>query len=676
MKVEDIRNIAFIGHGDSGKTSLTESILYKVKATTRLGEVSDGTTVCDFEHDEKERKHSIDCGFVFCKFRDKLFNIIDTPGYPDFIGEAISGVSAADTACVAINASSGIMVNTRKLWEQAERLNLPKIIVLTKIDLPNIDFEGLLKSIQEVFGERCLAVNYPSGLGPELKGVYNLLDLKQGLPENIRPLREKLVEHIVEIDDNLMSEYLEGVELTEQGLANALRLSILKKKLVPILITSIRQDVGVGEFIDFVERYLPSPQDVGSKIAYSDDKKEEVFEPKTDVPFSAYVFKCVSDPFVGKLSYIRLYSGHLLADGSVFNPRSGKTERLGKLFKVFGREQRPITETFCGDIVVVPKIEDINIGDTLFSANKRCRFDEVKFPQPMVSLAVEPKSKGDEQRLSLALNKLSQSDPSFKVIRDRQTVELVITGMSNLHLDVMLNRLKRKYDVHLNTKQPKIPYKETILDKSEASYKHKKQTGGRGQYGEVYLKLEPLARGEGFKFSDELFGGSIPNQYVPAVEKGVKEIMERGILALYQIVDMHVTVYDGSYHEVDSSEASFKIAASKAFQAAFARARPVLLEPIVNLEVVTPSEYTGQITGDLNSRRGRITGMDTAGGQQIIKATIPLAEITNYSTELRSITAGESHYSIEFSHYDVVPHKIQEAIIARSKPQQEKEEEE
>ncbi|MFH0888491.1 MAG: elongation factor G [Planctomycetota bacterium] len=678
MKIEDIRNIAFIGHGDTGKTSLTELILYKTKSSSRLGEISDGTTICDYEPDEKERKYSIDCGLVYCKWEDKHINIIDTPGYPDFIAEAISGLSAVDTACVTINASSGVMVNTRKMWEQATHLNIPKIIIVSKIDTPNINFEGIINSIKEVFGENCLPVNYPIGTGVELKGIKNIFNLSEELAPELKPLREKLIEAIVEVNDVLLNKYLDGKEISESELTDAFRLAILKGKVIPILATSVRNEIGVDELLNFVVKYLPSPKDRGDRIAYgtnATDKKEEPIKPDSNGLFSAYVFKCVSDPFVGKLSYLRVYSGNLEMDTPLYNPRTKKSEKFGKIFKIFGKDHKPIEKAFCGDIVVIPKLDDIIIGDTVFNIEKPFRFADVKFPQPMVSLAAEPKSKGDEQRLSLALTKMSLSDPSFKVVRDRQTNELVISGVSNLHIDIILNRLKRKYDVQLDTKQPRIPYRETILTKGDASYKHKKQSGGRGQYGEVYLKVEPLQRSEGFKFVDEIFGGSIPNQYLPAIEKGVRELMDRGIIARYPVVDIQVIVYDGSYHEVDSSEAAFKIAGSKAFQLAFIQAKPVLIEPIVNIEITIPPTYTGNITGDLNSRRGRITGMDTSGGQQIIRATIPLAEISNYSTELRSITAGEAHYTIEFSHYDVVPHKIQESIIARTKSPDEKEEE-
>jgi len=678
MKVEDTRNIALIGHGDSGKTSLVELILFKAKATTRLGEISDGTTVCDSEPDEKDGKHSIDCGLAYCKWKDRSFNIIDTPGYPDFAAEAISGLSAADAAFVAINALSGIMVNTRKMWDHATNLNVPKAIVITKLDIPNVNFEEMLTSIREAFGDKCLLVNNPVGAGTDFSAVSNLLDPPDKLTPELKKLRDQLIEAVVEVNDTLLNKYLDGKEISEAEITEAFRLAILKGKVIPVLATSMRKDAGVNELMDFIVKYMPSPVDRGARAALStakDDKTEESFQPIEGGVFSAYMFKCVSDPFVGRLSYLRLYSGSLDATGSLYNPRTKKSERFMKLFKIFGKEQRPIDKAFCGDIVVVPKLEDVNIGDTVFTVEKAFRFPEVKFPQPMVSLAAEPKSKGDEQRLSVALNKMSQSDPAFKVLRDRQTHELVITGMSSLHIDVLLNRLKNKYDVQLNTKQPKIPYKETILAKSAASHKHKKQSGGRGQYGEVYMRLEPLPRSEGFKFVDEIFGGSIPSQYLPAIEKGVQEVLEKGIIAGCQVVDVQVTVYDGSYHEVDSSEAAFKIAGGKAFKAAFMLGKPALLEPIVNIEINTPSKYMGDITGDLNSRRGRITGMDTSGGQQIIKATIPLGEIANYSTELRSITAGEASYSIEFSHYDAVPHKVQEAIVAKSKPQEEKEEE-
>lgn len=688
MKPDAIRNIAFIGHGDAGKTSIVEAMLHKAGATSRLGDVSEGSAVCDYEPDEKERKNSIDCGIVYCTWKVTQLNIIDTPGYPDFIGEAISGLNAVDGAFLAINASSGIMVNTRKIWEQAVKINIPRAIIITKLDMENIKLDELLAAVRESFGDRCLLATLPvsdSGIttGAGMQKVISLTEEKPADKE-AAAYYEKLLEAVVEIDDNLMNKYLDGKEITPAEFQAALKASILQAKVIPVLCTSYRKQLGVDELLDFVIKFMPSPADMPPRPALDASNApisgtasglaEVKVAPTEGGPLTAYAFKIVSDPFVGKISYLRIYSGVISADSSVYNVRAKKSERYGKMFKIFGKEQRPIDKTGCGDIIMIPKLEEAQICDTLGLQNNPVRFPEIKFPTPMVSLSVEPKSKGDEQRLSLALSKMVASDPAFKVTRDHQTNELVITGMSNLHLDIVMGRLKRKFDVQINTKQPKIPYKETVSQPAEGHHKHKKQTGGRGQYGEVYLKIEPLPRGTGFEFANELFGGSVPSQYVPAVEKGVKEVLERGVIAGYPVVDVKVIIFDGSYHEVDSSEASFKIAASKAFKTGVMAAKPSLLEPIVNIEVTVPSKYMGDITGDLNSRRGRITGMDTIAGQQIIKATVPLGEIASYSTELRSITAGEGHYAIDFSHYDIVPFKTQEAIIAKNKPKEEKEE--
>ncbi|MFA5795224.1 MAG: elongation factor G [Candidatus Brocadiia bacterium] len=680
MKPSEIRNVSFIGHGDGGKTSLVEAMLHKAGATNRLGDVGEGSAVCDFEPDEKERKNSLDCGIVYCNWKGLLFNLIDTPGYPDFIGEAISGLSASDMSFLAINASSGVMVNTRKMWEQAVKKEMPRAIVINKMDMENIKFDELMASIQESFGDRCMPVFLPltdSGIGggSAMKRIISITDERPKDIKDVATYYEKLLEAVVEIDDALLNKYLDGKEVTESEFQAAFKESILKAKVIPVLVTSYRRNLGIQEFLDFVAKYVPSPADMPSKTALDQAGKDVKVEANEAGPLVGFVFKVISDPFVGKITYIRLYSGTITADSSIYNARTKKSERYGKIFKVFGKEQRSVDKAIAGDIIIIPKLEDSQICDTLCQQNNLVKMPDIKFPTPMVSLSVEPKSKGDEQRLSTSLAKMVASDPAFKVVRDHQTSEMVITGMSNLHLDIIMGRLKRKFDVQINTKQPKIPYKETIAQPSEGHHKHKKQSGGRGQYGEVYLKLEPLTRGAGFEFANELFGGSVPSQYVPAVEKGIKEVLERGVIAGYHVVDVKVTIFDGSYHDVDSSEASFKIAGSKAFKTGFMAAKPSLLEPIVNIEITVPSKYMGDITGDLNSRRGRITGMDTVSGQQVIKATVPLGEIASYSTELRSITAGEGHYSIEFSHYDLVPFKIQEAIIAKNKPKEEKEDE-
>lgn len=702
---KDIKNIALVGHGDSGKTSLAETLLFKTKATSRQGDVEAGTAILDYESDEKERKNSIDCALAYTTWQNKIINILDTPGYPDFIGEAISALTAVETAFICINALSGIMVNTRKMWEHVTKRNLLKAIIITKVDLENTHYLDLVKSIQEAFGSNCLPFNLPVSSeaadktgGPGTDQVINLLVTPiDKVPENIRKVvqkhKEKLVEQVVENNDALLNDYLGGKEIAVNDLEAAFIQAIREGKLVPILTVSNPKQIGIEDLLNFITQYLPSPADVPVQPGINPDKQpikgkktssdlpadeatpaEVKLEAKPDAPFSAQVFKCVSDPFVGKIAFFRIFSGTIKSDQSIYNPRTKKAERFSKLFKPFGKEQRAITNAVCGDIINVTKIENIAISDTLCPEKAQIKYPNLGFPQAMVSLAVEPKSKKDEQRLSLGLSKLAESDPVFKITRDRQTNELVITGMSNLHLDVILGRLKKRFDVHVNTKPPKIPYKETIMVKAEGHHKHKKQTGGHGQYGEVYMRLEPLARGSGFEFADEIFGGAIPTQYVPAVEKGVRELLDKGIIAGYPVVDLKAVVHDGSCHDVDSSEAAFKIAGSKAFQNAFKKAKAILLEPIVNIEITIPTKYMGDIAGDLNSRRGRIMGMDTSATQQVIKAIVPLGEIVSYSNQLRSITAGEGHYGIEFSHYEVVPQKIQEIIIARSKTKTEEKE--
>jgi elongation factor G len=690
----DIKNIALVGHGDSGKTSLAESLLFKTGATSRLGEVDAGTGIFDYEPDEKERKNSIDCALAYTSWQNKVINILDNPGYPDFIGEAIAALTAVETALVCINALSGIMVNTRKMWEQVTKHKLARAIVITKIDLDNVNYPELLQAIRETFGEHCLPFNIPLGSdgkmsGPGIDNVINLLlTPPDKIPATARDIaqshKEKLVERIVESNDALLADYLGGKEIALNDLETNLIQAIRQGKIVPILTVSNNKQVGIEDLLNFIVKYLPSPAEVPARVGINPEATakdaqtplgepsgkpppEVKLEPKPEAAFSAQVFKCVSDPFVGKIALFRVFSGTINVDQSVYNSRTRKTERFSKLFKPMGKEQRPVTQAVAGDILNVTKIEDIAISDTLCAANTPIKYPALTFPQPMVALAVEPKSKSDEQRLSLALVKLADSDPVIKVTRDQQTNELVITGMSSLHLDIILGRLKRRYEVQVNTKPPKIPYKETVSIKAEGHHKHKKQTGGHGQYGEVYLRVEPLPRGSGFTFANEIFGGSIPGQYIPAVEKGVREQLEKGIIAGYPIVDIQVAVHDGSYHVVDSSEASFKIAASKALQNAFKNARAVLLEPIVNIEITIPTKYMGDITGDLNSRRGRIMGLDSIRDEQVIKAMVPLAEVVTYSSELRSITGGEGHYSIDFSHYEIVPQKIQEGIVARAK---------
>lgn len=677
-QTKDIRNIALTGHGASGKTSLVEAMLFRCGVTTRLGSVDDGTSIADYEPEEKERKFTIDAALLPCKWQDKVLNIIDTPGYPDFISQTIGALSAVETAALVISATGGVQVNTRKFWSLAIDKGLACIIIISKLDGENIEFAELINSIKESFGQDCLPLNLPIGCGQGLKGVVDVLQLPKDIPNGIlgdvQAAHESLVEKVVEVDDDVMQKYLEGQEVSTDELKRCLAKAVAGGHMIPILCTSAKKLVGVDELLNTLINFIPDPQCGITREALDVEKNESVtVEADEKAPFCAQVFKCITDPFVGKLAFFRVFSGTLDGDLSFYNSSIKKNERAGQIFKVLGKEQKAVDRAIAGDIVAMSKVEEIGISDTICSPKRPLSFAPIAFPTPMVSLAVEPKSKGAEQKLSGALTKLSEEDPTFKVTRDIQTNEMVITGTSTLHLDIMLDRLKRRFDVEVSTHEPKIPYKETITAKANAQYKHKKQTGGRGQYGEVFINIEPMPRGEGFEFVNKIVGGRIPGQYIPAVEKGIKETMAKGILSGYPIVDVKVTLYDGSFHTVDSSEAAFKIAASKAFRKGFEEARPVLLEPIVNIEVTIPAEFMGEISGNLTSRRGRILGMDSLGQMQVIKAAIPMAEVTRYETELKSMTGGQGSYTMEFSHYDIVPTHIAQTIIAQAKKEEEEE---
>ncbi|MFN7181853.1 MAG: elongation factor G [Planctomycetota bacterium] len=666
-------SFALTGHGDSGKTTFIDALMYQLKLTNRMGKVEEESTLSDFDPEEKLRHFSIDLTVFNFSYLNKEFNIIDTPGYPDFIAECLEGIWASDITLLFINASSGIMVNTRRIWNILQKSPKPVIIVISKIDLENIAFNELVNDIKKEISEKICFFTYPDSFGKNLTKVYNML-AEENLPENFRQLKSKIIEAVVEESEELLMKYLDGEKVELQDIEEPLKKAIFNKKIIPVFTVSNVQQLGHIELLHFIAKYI---YDFTEKPTTLIKEQGEIKPLRVDhqAEPTGFVFKAVADPFVGKIAYVKVLSGEITSDTTYLNIRTGNQIKVSKIYKLFGKEQRNTAKLSCSDIGVITKIEELTINDT-FARNKLpYEIVSIDFPIPMVSLAVEPKSKEDEQRLSSSLQKIADSDPTFKVTRDRQTLELVIAGVSNLHLDVALSRMKKKYGVEIITRQPKIPYKETITISSQGHYKHKKQTGGRGQYAEVYIKLEPLERGKGFEFVDEIFGGAIPNQFIPAVEKGIREVLEKGILGGYNIVDVRVRLYDGTYHVVDSSEAAFKIAASKAFKQAFLNAKPVLLEPIVNIEISVPPKFLGDITSDLNSRRGRIVGIDSEGKLNTVKAQIPLSEILTYATDLRSMTGGEGSYSIEFSHLDIVPARLQEQILAQVKKEKEEEEE-
>ena len=680
-ETKDIRNVVFVGHGASGKTSLVEGILFKAGATKRLGCVDEGTSVSDFDPEEKERKTTIDSSVLHCNWQDREINVIDTPGYPDFISGAIGALNAVETAVVVISATSGIQVNTQKMWDLASEAGLARVIVITKMDGDNIDYPALLESIQNAFGEECMPLMLPVGHGSGFKGVVDIFNQPDEVPGevigDVDGCREKLVEGIVSVCDTQLEKYLEGQEISDETLQGCFNTAIAAGSIVPVLCCENKTGLGVESVVDVIAKFTPSPEkDLSCKCTGADGDKdseeEQDVEVSKDAPFSAQVFKSITDPFVGKLSFFRIYSGTLEGHPEIYNSRSKKNEKIGHMFRTFGKEQQEIKGAIPGDIVTISKIDDISVSDTLCDPSTKVKFKDIKFPNPMASLAIEPKSRGAEQKISETLNRLVVEDSTFKVSRDVQTHELVVTGMSNLHLEVVLSRLKSRYEIDVDSRQPKIPHKETITTKASAQYKHKKQTGGKGQYGEVYLRIEPLERGAGFEFTKKIVGGAIPSQYIPAVEKGLRETIAKGILSNNPIVDVKVELYDGTFHNVDSSEAAFKIAASKAFHLAFDDAKPVLLEPVVNIEVTIPSEFMGEITGNLSSRRGRVQGMDAFGDLQVVQASIPMDEVKNYETELKSMTGGRGSYTMELSHYDIVPSHLVPAIIAEAKKDAEK----
>jgi elongation factor G len=665
---KDIRNVVLVGHGDSGKTSLADALLFKAKATNRPGSLDEGTSAFDFEPEEKERKCSIDLSVAFCSYQGREINLLDAPGRSDFVGEAVSGLNAVETALLCVHAGTGIAVNTRKMWDRAKQAGVARAIVINKLDADNVNYAELVKSAIETFGPECIPFNVPNGEGGAFKGVVSVLEAADKLPAEAKDIAVKASEDLHSIDDALLEKFMSDQRATPEEMAKALPKALAAGKVVPILCASVKKDAGVAEVLDFIAKYCPSPVDVPSRKGLDQEKKAELArDAAASAPLSAQVFKAIADPFVQRLAYVRVYSGTLTNSEPLFNQRTGKAGRIGGMFKPFGKEQRAATAAIAGDIICVTKVDELNTCDTVCKPDALIHYPAFKFPSPMVSLAVEAKSKQDVARMSESMTKMADSDPCFKYMRDPGTGEAVIKGMTKLHLDVSLARLKRKFDVQVLTHQARIAYKEAIVGAAEGHYKHKKQSGGRGQYGEVYLRVRPTPRGEGFKFTDSITQGRIPQQFVPPIEKGIRETMEKGVIAGYVVVDVEVEVFDGSYHEVDSGPESFKLAGSKAFKEAFKSAKPCMLEPIVNIEVVVPARFMGDITGDLSSRRGRIQGMDSQGNLQVVRATIPMKEIQDYETQLQSVTGGEGAFTFEFSHYDPMPSNLANELIAAKK---------
>ncbi|HLW68110.1 MAG TPA: elongation factor G [Gemmataceae bacterium] len=699
-KVEDIRNIALVGHRAAGKTTLADAMLFKAGAVDRRGSVDEGTSMSDFDEEEHHRKFSIDTSILNATHQGRFLQILDTPGYPDFVGAALSVLTAVETAVVVISAPAGIEVNTRRMFNEAGKRGLARMIVVNKLDGDNIDFGQLLTSIRESFGKGCVLLNAPIGIGANFKGVVDVLNPPASAGDvavDLATARAQLMDAIVEVDEAMMEKYLAEVPIPPEQLSAAIPKAMAAGSLIPILCTSAKKDIGVSELLDDIARYAPSPVNgLARKAKPKGDGEPVELVPKETGEFVGQVFKTINDKFVGNLSYIRAFSGRLTPENHLINARTGADSRLPGLLRIQGKANSPITEIVPGDIFAVAKVEGLHIGDTVSNAANAPKLPESRFPLPMFGLAVEPKARGDEQKLSGSLHKIVDEDPCFRVSHDAATKELVISGTSQLHLDVVQNRLKRRYNLEIVTKEPKIAYRETIAATGEGDHRHKKQSGGRGQFGEVHLRVYPLDRdihteeqllekfankskfekmrsahyhaNHNFAFIDHIVGGTIPNQFIPACEKGCLELVERGALAGYPMQDVAVEVYFGKDHPVDSSEAAFKTAARMAFKKGFLAARPVLLEPIVTLEVTCPTQYTGSILGDLTTKRARVENQDSLPGNlAVITAKAPLAEVTRYQAQLNGITQGQGSFTMEFSHYDQVPGNVQQQIVAKAK---------
>lgn len=671
---ENVRTIAVVGHGGCGKTMTCEAMLHFAGATGRLGTIESGTTASDYLPEEKERFVSISASALHFEHEGNLVFLMDTPGYADFFGDVVCCLRACDAALIVVDATSGIEVGTAKVWALLKQAGIPCVLFVNKLDKENSDFFAVADSLTEVFGAKCIPVLLPKGKESSFSGVVNLLDAEaveslQG-EESARAasLRVKLIETAAESDDSLLEKYLEGEELSREEILGGLRAAVKGRKLVPVLCGSAEKEVGVAEMVQIIESLLPSPAQ-GEPLTSADEQQQR--NPDENSPFSALVFKAVTDPYVGQLTYFRVLSGTLGRDSEIFNASKGQKEKCSHIYLLQGKTQIEVDAAGPGYIAAVAKLKSTTVGDSLSSPAEKIIYKGIDLPKPVVSMAVQPLTRGDDEKVSVGLTKLAEEDPTFRVVRNAETKELVVEGIGDLHLDIMMSRLKSKFKVKVNLSTPKVAYKETVTALGEGHEKHKKQTGGRGQYGEVFLRVESKGLGEGYEFVNAIKGGVIPTNFIPAVEKGIASALEEGVLAGYPVVDVKVTVYFGSYHSVDSSEIAFKIAGAKAFRDGMSKAKPVLLEPIMVATVTVPAEFMGDIAGDLNGKRGKILGMEPIGNVQAVKAQVPRAEMFKYSSELRSRTGGRGSFEMEFSHYEQVPPQNAQKIIEAAKKKEE-----
>lgn len=666
----EIRNVVLLSHYGAGKTSLSEAMLFTSGTIKRLGSVDAGTTTSDYDPGEIERHMSISLSILPQEWKGNRLNVIDTPGYPDFVGEVKAALRVSDGAVIVVCAASGVEVGTEQVWDYAVKQGLPCLIFVNKGDRENADFSRTLEEIQAKLSARCLAIQLPMGAASDFKGFVDLLTMKaymgskeeevelpDSLLEQARSHRERLVEAAVEIDDDLITRYLEGDEISSEEISRAVKQSTAEGKLVPVFVGSALHNIGAPAVLDAICDYLPSPE---GKV-----------EADTGAPLSSLVFKTSADPFTGKVSYFRVYSGAVFSNSQVWNANKDTTERIGQLFIPLGKQQQTVNQVVAGDIGAIAKLNLTSTGDTLCAQEKPVTLEGINFPQANFSMAIKPHSKNDLDKMSTVLPRVCEEDPSLKISHNSDTSELLVSGVGDSHLEMVKERMRRKFGVEVKLEPPSVPYKETVTVPTRAEHKHKKQTGGHGQYGHVFLQIEPLPRGGGFEFEKKIVGGAIPSNYVPSVQKGVNETRQEGVLAKYPVVDVKVTLYDGSFHPVDSSDIAFKIAGAQALKKGLLEGQPVLLEPVMDLSVTVPEVSTGDVIGDLNTKRGRVLGMSPGDGGNVITAQAPYAELLHYAIDLRSITQGRGSFSMEFSYYDEVPAHIAQRVIAEVKASKE-----
>ncbi|MCP4638944.1 MAG: elongation factor G [bacterium] len=659
-----VRNVGILGHGGTGKTMLIEHILHAAGKTNRLGKIEDGNTVGDYLEEEQGRQQTICMKMMSCDWNGSRVHLVDHPGYVDFIGEVAASMPVLDGVVIVVDATTGVQVGTDNAMKYADRYNVPRAIFVNKLDRENTDFDEVVASLQAIYGQQCVPVSIPVGESDALSAAVNILTGENAdVADQIEEMKASMVDVVAESDDELLEKYLEEGELSPEEFTKGLQSGIQSGKIVPILAGSVSKEVGISELMEIISTSFPSP--LARKVMAKNDDEDVEVEVSADGPFLGQVFRSIVDPFVGQLTFFRVLSGTLRSDSDFFNVTTRTKERTGKIYLMCGKDQEQVASVGPGDLAAMTKLKNTHFGDTIAAAGTEHQMPVIELPESMVKLAIQPKSRADEDKIGESLNRLAEEDPTFSHYRDPATNEHVVKGMGDLQLEILLDRMKRKYGVEAETRTPKVAFKETVKSSSNAQGKHKKQSGGHGQYGDVHIKISPNERGAGYEFIDSIVGGVVPRQYIPHVDKGCQDALLKGVIAGYPAVDVKVELHFGSYHDVDSSEMAFKIAASVAIQKGIREAKPCLLEPIMEIEVLVPEEFMGDVNGDLNSRRGRILGMEPAGpGRQMIRASVPEAEVLRYSTDLRSMTGGRGSYTMTFARYDEVPEHVAQQVIA------------